>query len=125
MIYAGADLKWAAILNPRRRKRHKAKYPLSQLSQQLSGFEPLEDITIYTSVASMTSTGNTSCCVSHATKIFLIVSLELYGVSSYDVTAVGSQWGAWQTANSQREPGERLKIEVCQALTVMTSLHTG
>ncbi len=69
----------------------------------------------------MTSTGSTSCCVSHATKIFLIVSLELYGVSSYDVTAVGSQWGAWQTANSQREPGERLEIEVCQALTVMTS----
>ena len=39
----------------------------------------------------MTSIGNTSCCISHATKIFLIVSLELYGVSSYDVSAVGRQ----------------------------------
>ena len=43
-------------------------------------------MTIYTSVAS-----NNSCCVTRATKIYLIISLELHGVSSYDVSAIGSQ----------------------------------
>ena len=83
------------------------------------GTEPQEDITIYITVASLTYAGNTSCCVTRATEIFLIISF--YGAGLLRRLSYRQSVRSTQTPDMQRKPHERLKGEICQAVTVIAS----